>query len=194
MTDRPSRTLPVISLALAIALSACGGGTNATDPASAPSIDPPASTAQPASAAPSSDGGGEADACAMLSDEDIVELTGFEVDTMEPGAAMGVYEDGCHWTLAGGSTAGMGIPAEITLGVVSPGGRSYFDTYIAPYAEDYGQEPLQGVGDVGLTGGLVGTATAVEGDFLADLQWSDFDGDDSVAIALLERVLANAGG
>ena len=180
-------------VALAVLIGACGATPTSTDPSPGRSTEasfPDASIPPPGSVPPVADDAEAPDACGLLTDSDIAEITGWEVDTVEPGPAMGIYQNGCTWVLAGGSAA----PAEIELGVLSPGGRSYFDTYFAPYAEDEGSEPLEGVGDVGLVGGISGSAMAVQGDLLADVYWLDFgDGGDDVAIALLERVLANVG-
>lgn len=141
-------------------------------------------------------------ACDLLSDADILELTSWAVTTMEAGTTSGIYQNGCSWTLAGGNRASMGIPAEITIGVKAPGGRSYFDTYFhsdipdGPNIEEEGAKPLPGVGDIAfieVSSGLKGTAMAVSGDALVDITYSDFDSksENEVVSTLLKRALEN---
>lgn len=190
-----------VALVLAVLLAACGGtagapsaeDAGASDAGSAAASQPAPSTEMDAPA-PSvgTDVIGSIDACELLPDEEIAELTTWTPELERSGPQLGVFPDGCYWELAGGTSAEMGVPASITLGVRAEGGRAYFDTYFEPYAEENGEEPLDGVGDVGLIGELAGTVMAVQGDVLVSVQWIDFGGDEtSMAIALLERALAN---
>jgi hypothetical protein len=195
-----TRRLSSVALAPILLLAACGGGSSSQPVAASGASSQPAASAPGASAASTDGGSGPAagdvaQACELLSDADILELTTWEVDTVEPGSTHGIFENGCDWMLAGGTSAGMGAPASITLGVLGTGGREYYDTYFAPFIEENGDEPLEGVGDVGLIGSLSGTAMAVQGDVLVDVQWIDLGSDETpVAVALLERVVANLAG
>jgi hypothetical protein len=189
-----------MALAPILMLAACGGGTS-SQPAATTGASPQSEASTPGSPAASADAGSGlpaaeiGEACDLLSDSDILELTSWEVETVEAGPTHGIFDNGCNWMLAGGTSAGMGAPASITLGVRDEGGRAYYDTYFAPFIEENGDEPLEGIGDVGLIGSLAGTAMAVQGDVLVDVQWIDLGGDETpVAVALLERVLANLAG
>lgn len=150
-------------------------------------------------------GSSSVQACDLLSDADILELTSWAVTTMEPGTTSGIFHNGCSWTLAGGNRASMGVPAEITIGMKEPNGREYFDMHFhsnrpdGPNIEADGAEPLPGVGDIAfikVAAGLNGTAMAVSGDALVDITYSDFDSrnENEVATALLKRALKNLEG
>lgn len=204
-------SLPAIrptSLALlaVLLLSACAAGsqTGTSDAPSGPSPSdtggtPSTNVSSPSAPPPSADGGtspssAATDACALLSDADLTELTTWAADVVEPGPQQGIFQTGCLWTLSGGTSPGLYGPASISLGVVAPGGRSYYDTYFAPFVEDYGQEPVAGVGDVAWYDSLANTVIAVEGDTLVSLQWIDPGGDEAAGVALTDRILSNVAG
>ena len=193
---RPMALLSVVLLA------ACGGAPAdqpRPDGASGSSAQPGASGSEAPAALADAGSGPEGatapPACELLSESDIVELTTWGSETVTTAPQQGIFQNGCYWELAGGTSAGMGAPASITLGVMAAGGQQYYDEFFAPFAEENGDEPLVGVGDVGLIGSPSGTVMAVRDDVLVSLQWIDLGGDETpVAITLIERVLANLGG
>lgn len=201
------RSTPVALLTVLL-LAACGGAAQ-PEPSNA---DPGASQAAPSAASPSlasdpaappasagsgaSGGGTASDACELLSDADLTELTTWSADVVEPGPQQGVFSNGCLWTLSGGTSPALYGPATISLGIVAPGGRSYYDRYFAPFAEEYGQEPLVGVGDAGLVDSFTSTILAVQDDAFVSIQWLDIGSENQVEMATLitERVLSNLAG
>jgi hypothetical protein len=201
-----ARSTP-IALLTVLLVAACGGtarpeassaDAGAASPAasSAASPAPASDPAPPASAGAGSAGSGTAsDACDLLSDADLAELTTWTADAVEPGPQQGVFSNGCLWTLSGGTSPAFYGPATISLGIVVPGGRSYYDTYFAPFAEEYDQEPLVGVGDEGLVDSFTNSVLAVQDDAFVSIQWLDIGSENQaeVAIALTERVLSNLG-
>ena len=139
-----------------------------------------------------SGGGNVAQACTLLSDEDLVEVTGWGRAEARAGSTQGLFDNGCVWTLDGGSS--QGIPATITLGILAPGGRAYYDTYFAPFAAENGDEPLEGLGDVGLLQDD-GNVMVVDGDVLVSLFWLDaLEDEPEKPVELVKRVLENLGG
>lgn len=210
MTHRSlaARSQPV-ALFLVVLLVACGGGA-AGEPSSADATPGTSSAAESqaeasapavpqASAGDSSggDGGTATDVCALLSEEDLIELTTWGAETVEPGPQQGIFRDGCLWTLTDGSSAAIYGPATISLGVVSPGGRSYYDTYFAPFAEEYDQEHLTDVGDEGLADTFTNSVLAVQGDSFVSVQWLDFNSEANqldIAKAIAQRALSSLTG
>lgn len=189
---------PIRALVVALLLAACAGN-GAVDTSMGSSEASRAADSDPGVAPPSADAGSGVDGgvgqevCELLSDADLVELTTWGAGTVEPGPQQGVFDHGCLWTLTDGTSSALYGPATISLGVVAPDGRSYYDTFFAPYAEEYDQEPLVGVGDAGLIDAFTATILAVEGDAFISLQWLDLgsDGQIEMATALAERVFAN---
>ena len=207
-----TRWLRFLALSPVLALAACAEGSASQPAAASVASSPPAAStpaapvaSTPAAPAASTDAGSgqaaiDAQACELLSDADIVEETTWGVDTVEQGPVQGVFENGCNWVLAGG-TSGM-VPASITLGVMAPGGREYYDTFIVPFMEENGDEPLLNYDngrsfsapyiDDGLVGSLSGTAMAVQDDVLVSIQWVDRGGEEtSMALEVLSRALFN---
>ena len=103
------------------------------------------------------------DACTLLTDDEIQELAGADIDRREGGSVADVFASSCRWTLV-----------DATLIVVSvrfPGGRSYYDRYFEPFiGEDF--QPLdravEGLGDKAARGGK-DTIMVVKGDALVSL-------------------------
>ena len=183
------RTLAILVTGLLVA--ACGGsaissGTNPTTgpgvaATNAPVINPPTSTfdLRPPD-------GVAADPCALLTNADIEEATGRKVETMRAGPVMGIFANGCTWELAfGGDDM---VPVSIELGVISPGGLQYYETYLKPYDAT----PIAGIGDDAVTHDA-GGISAVKGDTLVSVFVIAF-GDDEEAFtreltqAVLSRV------
>lgn len=191
-----TRRLRPLALTSIFLFTACGGvspsqpvtpsGTPSQASGSTPEA-PPASTNPVSTRGPAEAG----EACGLLSDADIMELTSFEVDVVEQRSAGGIYVSGCYWALTDGGV----VQAEILLGVLPQGGRTHFDTVVVPVAEGTGGEPLEGLGDDAIVGSGGASVQAVTGDVLLDLNWlTPTSGSTDVPVALMKRALANLGG
>lgn len=154
-------------LAVSLALAACGGATPTAAPTSAAGnpTQPPANTT--------------IDACALLSDADITELTGATVDTKDPGAQAGIFPAGCRWVLKADNAI---VPPEIILGIMASGGRDYYDKYFKPFNNEQDNEPIPNLGDEAVTG-IADVAMVVAGDVLYQVQWLGQQQDLEVEIA-----------
>ena len=89
---------------------------------------------------------------------------------------MGIFDNGCNWELDPGRDDIVGWTIE--LGVISPRGRSYFDTFLS-FPED--TEPVSGLGDVAVSSD-VGGIHAVKGDTLVSVFVIAFNADDESAL------------
>ena len=178
------RTLAIFAVGLLVA--ACGGSVTSTGVTPTPgpggaATNPPATTTgvQPPA-------GATIDPCALLSEDDILEATGREVDTMTPGSVMGIFANGCEWELALGDDDM--VPVSIQLGAISPGGRDYYDRYLKIVAT--GSVP--GIGDEAATSDA-GGIDAVKGDTLLSFFVIAFGDDEDqithdLAVAAFEKV------
>jgi hypothetical protein len=169
------RSALVLLTCLSAAVTACGGSSPSTAATAPPTV-----TQAPASAV-------TVDACALLSDADIKELTGATVDTKEPGPQAGVFPDGCRWVL---TEAGSMIPPEIVLGIRASGGRDYYDRYFKPFNNENDNEPIPNLGDEAVTG-IAGTAMVVKGDVLYQVQW--LGGSKDLEVEIARKVAENLG-
>lgn len=101
--NRSNIRLPITAalLLLAIAVAACGGGTAPTDDTAEPTDD----AVQTPTAAPAGDGGGDGDVdlCALVTLEEISEITGVEVTDAQGANTGGVAS--CNWMTADGGPA-----------------------------------------------------------------------------------------
>jgi hypothetical protein len=156
-------------------------------PASAPatSDDPPAPTPASsalASASPkpaSSNGSAAIDACGLLTEAEIMDVTGYAVESMQP--AGGFTPTGCQWDLDEGDPD---LTARLLLNVQSTGGRAQYDSYAASL---FSPAPVAGLGDEAVDDG--GFVLAVQGDVVVGLGYPGFAFEDGWAAALVEIVL-----
>ena len=189
----------LLHAACVLLVAACGsgatsgapGGPTAPAPAATPGTAPAASLATDAGSAAGTPGGaappvaGQAvEACDVLTDADIEQVTGYGVLTREPGHVMGIFPNGCVWELGSDEEATLW---SIDVGVISPGGRHFFDTYLSfPDMTD----PVPGLGDAAVTdqgGGI----TAVKGDSLVSVLLILFgDTEDEMLRELTEVALS----
>jgi hypothetical protein len=163
--------IALVVAAVGMVVGACGGaatgsgpsGTSPSGTTRAPASVAPASSLAPASVAPAPPVEGQAvDACSLLSDEEIEQTLGYPVKTKTPGSVMGIFANGCSWEVD--SAAEQIVDWSLDVGVISPGGRQYYDTYLGPYDG----EPISGLGDVAQesdAGGING----VKGDTLVSV-------------------------
>ena len=176
----------VALLAIGLFVAACGVGGAPT----ASSAVPPASVVAASAGAGSSSSavGSTVEACDLLTEADILELTELEVDEAVPGPAMGVFENGCEWSLTGETATS---PTSITLGVLVPGGRRLWEVSFEPFGDEPGTETIEGLGD-GAHVGEVDDVIAVQGDALVSLQFlAGFGTSDDLPVELTRRVLLN---
>ena len=163
--------------------SAPGGGVIATNPAGARSAPPVAS-------APGGGGGPGTTiaACDLLTDEDIEQVTGQEISEEVAGPVLGIYNNGCEWTVAPTDTLAEG---DITLGVIAPGGRSYYERYFEPFIGDSSlglEEAIEGLGDKALLTDTGGTMV-VKGDVMIYVEHFAIGNDEATARLLVDRIL-----
>lgn len=128
-------------------------------PASADSRAQASATSGQASSVPAQ--GSALDACSLLSDAEIQQVTQRTVASKKPGTVQGIFDNGCSWELTPSEKDMVGWT--IKLGVVSPGGRHYFDTYFRPY-----DSPIPGLGDAAVKR-EVGSIEAAKGDTLVSV-------------------------
>jgi hypothetical protein len=184
---------PALSLIITIAIvaTACGGGGAGPSNAPTASAAPPDSVAGSAPSGAGSSSGpvdSTAAACDLLTSADIKELTDLDVDEAVPGPAMGVFENGCEWTLSGDAASRESV---ITLGVLAPGGLAMWERSFKPFGDEMGMTTIEGLGDEAQLGD-VDDVIAVEGDTLVSLQFlGDFGMPEDLPVELTRRVLEN---
>lgn len=179
----------VLAATAVLGVAACGGGavtptgaggpaatTAGANPTQAP-VDGQATQAPPA--------GPAVDACALLSDDDIKAVTGYAVAKKTPGPQGGLMGDssGCLWEL----TANEIVPPSIALGVISTGGKSYYEKYFKPFNANAGYELVPGVGDEVWDAGS-GVIQGVKGDVFFNLQYL---GKDDHQLELTKKMLTH---
>lgn len=188
MQNKPVIGIPLTALlVLALTLSACGGDERppgAATAATTTAAQEPSTTERAAG-----DGGGEVDACALLSDEEIAEATTHSVQSEQAGSVQGIFANGCEWQLAD--------DAGVSVGVISPGGRSYYEKFFEPFIGDGvtgPEERVEGIADKAArfdTGDMM----AVHGDTLVNVSYLKPQATDvnseSVTEKLIRAALAN---
>jgi hypothetical protein len=192
----PNRRLPiVIGILTTLLLAACGGGTAATGGPGGPGATGGGGATQAPGGGTSTQppgGGATVDACALLAEPDIEAVTGNETESSTAGSQFGIFASGCEWKLVDADAI---VPPTIALGVMTTGGRDYYDKYFAPFNAEYGYEAIEGLGEEAVDAD--GSVLVVSGDAFFNLQYlgGGFGGDDAaVATDLAEKVVANLGG
>ena len=179
----------IAAIVLGTSIVACGGAPAATTPGGgATATQQPGSV--PSAPPPAGGGGGGTTvaACDLLSDEDIEQVTGQEIAEEVAGPVLGIYQNGCEWTVAATDTLGEG---DITLGVIAPGGRAYYERYFEPFIGDASlglEEALQGVGDKALKTDTDGVMV-VKGDVLVYVEHFAIGNDEDTSRLLVDRIL-----
>lgn len=152
-------SLALTAATIVALVAACSSGSPKTT--ALPSGNPPSVSAQQTSVAVAPPAGQTIEACSMLSDSEIQAITGRAPAKKTPGATMGIFDNGCEWELPEGPNDG--VPWTVDLGVVSPGGRNYYDRFMA-----ISGDPLTGFGDAAVSD-EVGGITAVKGDTMVSV-------------------------
>lgn len=181
--------LPLVVI-VAFVTVACSGGGSPSGPPTTSSAAPVASDG--ASAPASADAGSGVTAgvivraCDLLTEEDIQEITGLTIAEATAEKTMGVFENGCEWSLEGEAASSA---TAITLGILVPGGRAMWERSFKPFGEEMGMEDLAGVGDEAQLGDI-DDVIAVQGDALVSLQFlGTFGLPDDLSVDLTKRVM-----
>ena len=152
------------------------GTTGVTGTPAAPSTAGPAATA----GGNGSGGATSARACDLLSDADLQEITSSPVLEKTDTAMDTIFANFCRWNLQG---------AEIDLGIISPGGRAWYDEHVAILN---GLKPVSGLpADIAVLQELTGSIFAVKGDTYIDLFTLGVRAPDE---DLVRRIIENLGG
>lgn len=188
---RVEATLAVIAaIAVILTLAACGGTpvTSTAGPGGAPTA-PPGGGASAAPPGGGQGGGSTVAACDLLTDEEIEQATGAAVESMDHGPVLGIFDNGCEWTLEAGAG---GVEASVTVGVISPGGLRYYESFFEPFIGEEGGhvEAIPGLGDKASRDEF-GNIMAVKGDTLVDVSYTTFPTpDEDVVMPLIQAALA----
>lgn len=190
MTTRS--TVFALACLAGIVVAACGSSAGATGSGgAAASGGATASGGAPASAgiqaALTAGSASSADVCGLLSEADVTAITSYGVASRTPGPVMGVFAAGCEWTLDGGSD---GAPAQLTVGVLAPGGADAWARNFAPFMDEPGRSTLQGLGDGAFTEPPDALVFA-SGDALVSLQYLDGESGAARLEAIARRILGN---
>ena len=191
-----NRRLPIAyGILTTLVLAACGGGPAATSGPGGPAATSGSATQVPGGAVTQAPGGGQTvDACALLTAADIEAATGLVAKPGLPGPQGGIFASGCEWELVDEDAM---VPPTISLGVMTTGGKDYYERYFADMNENAGYKPIDGLGDVAVDADF-GAVHVVSGDAFFQVQYisGSFGGDYSTALAteLAHKVVANLGG
>lgn len=132
--------------------------------------------------------GGVSDPCSLLTDDEILEVTGRAPSSHEGGARFGAFTTGCIWQVQG---AGM-MPATITVLMKNPGGRASWDQYLVPIQGEFTAVP--GLGDAAFAKVHWPTHVVV-GDTYVSVQFVDSpDPEGPISTELARRVVEKVRG
>ncbi len=149
----------------------------------------PAATAGGGPATPGTGSGPSVtDPCSLLTDAEILEVTGVAAISHEGSPWFGQWDTSCTWQVA---SAGA-VPATIKLLVKSPGGRASWDQYMVPIQGEFTAIP--DLGDAAFAKVLWPTHVLV-GDTYFSVQFADDSSSEQVSIStkLAEKVAAHVG-
>ena len=141
-----------------------------------------------ATAPPGSGGAVVSDPCNLLTDEEILDVTGHPAVSHSDSPRVGMWDAACVWEVDG---AGV-VPGSITITIKSPGGRAIWDQYMIPIQGEF--SAIEGLGDAAFE--KAGWPTHVlAGDTYFSVQYTDFpDPGESINTELARRAVENLGG
>lgn len=170
---------------MAVAIAACGGTAATTGPG-VPGATSGSPTQAPVGGAtqPPGGGGSTVDACSFLTDDDIKAVTGYAVAKKTPGAQAGIFLSGCEWELVAPDEM---VPPSIALGIMTEGGKAYYEKYMEPYNTEQNATPIDGLADKAVDAGF-GVVQAVKGDVFFNLQYL---GEDDHEVELAKKLVAH---
>lgn len=191
------RQLLLLAALTTLALAACGGSPATAGPGSstgsgAGQTTPAGSTGTGGGTATQPPGGGATvDPCALLTAADIEAVTGNTVASTVAGPQAGIFPTGCLWELIDADAI---VPPTIALGIMSTGGRAYYDRYFAPFNAAAGYKPIEGLGDEAVDADA-GVVMVVVGDAFLQVQWigGTLGDDGDLEVDIARRVVANLG-
>lgn len=170
MTAYKIRTrLLALAATTAVAIAACGGAATTSAPGGGGATQPAGATQSTGGGVPTQQpGGGQTvDACSLLTAEDIKAVTGYAIDKAVPGPQGGVFASGCEWGLIAENEI---IPPSIVLGIMTTGGKAFYDQFFAPFENADGNKPISGLGDKAIDVGA-STVQVIKGDAFFNLQY-----------------------
>jgi hypothetical protein len=139
-------------------------------------------------AAGASNGDPAGDPCALLTDADIQEVTGYAAVSHAIQPTGGLWDTSCVWQVAGSSA----VPATVTVTIKSPGGRANWDQYMVPIQGEFSAVP--GLGDAAFEKVHWPTHVLV-GDAYLSVQFRDSpDPEGPISTDLARRVVESLGG
>jgi hypothetical protein len=148
---------------------------------SGPAATPGATTSTPG-------GDAVADPCSLLTDVEILDVTGFAATGHAITPTGGLWDTSCVWQVAGASE----VPASITVTIKSPDGRANWDQYMVPFTSEFTAVPS--LGDAAYEKVHWPTHVLV-GDTYLSVKFSDFpDPEGPVSTDLARRVVAHLAG
>jgi hypothetical protein len=181
VTTRPSRTAALVGLlATAALLAACSSpaataGPGATVPAGGGAT---AGAATGAVATAPAGGGTTVDACSLLTNADIKEITGFEVGDVNKHPNDTIFPSACEWKFKD-------VGWTLDLGITSPGGQAAWDRLV-PYAQG---KAVTGIGDAAFLTDIAGDLMVRKGDSFFDIQYVAVGGAKDTQDRLAKRVV-----
>jgi hypothetical protein len=187
-----TRHRPILfAFATALLVAACGGGGSATNGPGGPAGTPAGNATQPpVGVASQPPGGGETiDACALLTEAEIEDVTSFRTDSSLAGPQGGVFATGCEWILISDGI----VPPAISLGIMPTGGQQKYQQFLTALDRDL--EPIENLGDEAVDAEF-GAVMVRSGDAMFQVQYiGDASGADDTELAaeLARMVVANLG-
>jgi hypothetical protein len=169
-------------LAVAGLLAACSGAAATPNPAAtsgtAASAGPQASRSTGSATNGGPGTGMSFDACALLTEADIKEITGFAVAKVIPDPADSIFPAGCQWMVVDAAW-------QVFLGVSSPGGQAMWDRLV-PYTQG---DAVSGIGDEAFLSEMGGDLMVRLGDVFIDVQYVAVGEPEGTQDRLAKRVL-----
>lgn len=175
--------------ALLLALATAGVLASCSSPTATAGAGPTAgaaTAAPPAPASPAGSGttgpgtGTTVEACSLLTDADIKEITGFDVAEVIPDPADTTFPSACEWRVEGAAW-------QVVLGVSSPGGQATWNSLV-PYTQG---EAVTGIGDEAFLAEAGGDLMVRRGDTFFDIQYVAVGEPLGTLDRLAKRVLEN---
>jgi hypothetical protein len=123
-------------------------------------------------------GGTSIEACSLLTNADIKEITGFEVGDVNPHPNDTIFPSACEWKFKD-------LGWLLDLGVTSPGGQAQWD-HLASYAQG---KAVTGIGDQAFLTDLAGDLMVRKGDVFFDIQYVAVGDAPDTQDRLAKRVL-----
>ena len=173
----------VALFAAASIFAACAGGTGGAATQPGPTLAPAATLAstvgpQATAAVNPSPAAGAIDACTLLTNDDIKEITGYPVAKVLPSPPDSIFPSACEWTVTGATW-------QIVLGVTPPGGSPTWEQLV-PYMTG---KTVTGIGDQAFQSDAAGDLFVRKGDTMFNIQYVAFGEPKDTQDRLAKRVV-----